>query len=218
MILNQKCRSTIQSFYFRTLFWKYYLLAMNYENCKISITGDLGSGKSAASKVLTERLGFEYLSTGKIQRAMAKRLGMTTLELNRHADVNPKIDEEIDSVFINLRNDGENYILDSRLAWHFVPNSFKVYLQVDVEIAAQRILKDVSRNSEKYKSEREAILKIVARKQSENERFLKIYNADCGDMDNFDLIIDTGDKTVEEVADLVEESLNHALQLNNSSL
>lgn len=169
----------------------------------------MGSGKSAVSKILTAHLGFEYLSTGKIQRAMAERLGMTTLELNRHADVNPKIDEEIDSVFINLRDDGKNYILDSRLAWHFVPNSFKIYLQVAPEIAAERIFKDDSRNSEQYESQKEAILKILARKQSENERFLETYNADCANMDNFDLIIDTADKTPQEVADLIVEKLNH---------
>jgi cytidylate kinase len=67
---------------------------------KITLTGDLGSGKSAVSSILCEITGFEYLSTGRIQRKIAENMGMDTLELNRLADTDPSIDERIDSVFI----------------------------------------------------------------------------------------------------------------------
>ena len=38
---------------------------------KITLAGNLGSGKSTVAKILTERLGMEYFSTGIICREVA---------------------------------------------------------------------------------------------------------------------------------------------------
>lgn len=180
---------------------------------KITITGDLGSGKSAVSKIVCERTGFTYVSTGRIQRQLAEEMGIDTLEMNRLADVDPSIDEKIDGIFVALGKDPERYVVDSRMAWFFLPDSFKVYLQTDINIAVDRILSDPHRNSEEYKSREEAILKISARKQSENTRFLKKYGADCSNLENFDLIINTTDRKPEDVCALIikglESNLNH---------
>ena len=170
---------------------------------KITLTGDLGSGKSAVSSILCEKTGFEYLSTGRIQRKIAEEMGMDTLELNRRSDTDPSIDERIDSVFVELSKDPRGYIVDSRMAWFFIPGSFKVYLQTDVRVAAQRIMNDPNRNREQYGSEEEAVEKILARKASENARFLSKYGADCANLNNFDLVIDTTSRTREEVAELI---------------
>jgi len=174
---------------------------------KITITGDLGSGKSAVSRLLCERTGFQYVSTGRIQRQLAEQMGIDTLEMNRRADVDPSIDETIDGIFVALGNDSENYVVDSRMAWHFLPRSFKVYLRADVAVAAARILSDPGRNSEQYQSLDEAIEKITARKASENARFLKKYDADCTNMDNFDLVVDTTQRSPEEVGQIILDGL-----------
>lgn len=174
---------------------------------KITLTGDLGSGKSAVSKLLCEKTGYQYVSTGQIQRQLAAELGMDTLELNRRADWDPTIDERIDGIFVALGQDPHGYVVDSRLAWFFLPTSLKIYLAVDVRVAAQRILADPSRNSEQYQTEAEAIEKILARKQSENERFLKKYGADCANMGNFDLVLDTTGRSLEAVCALILEKL-----------
>jgi cytidylate kinase len=80
---------------------------------------------------------------------------------------------------------------------------------VNTEVAARRILADPNRNSEQYGSLEEAVEKIRARKDSENARFLKKYGADCGNMANFDLVIDTTDKTPETVADTILQALRN---------
>lgn len=170
---------------------------------KISITGDLGSGKSAVTKLLAEKLGFPVLSTGSIQRGIAQRLGMSTLELNQYTETHPEIDDEIDSVFKDMNLSEEEYLLDSRLAWFFVPNSFKVYLQVDVKEAAERIMNDKSRKSERYATKEEAIADLQARKNSENQRFMRVYAADCTNLKNFNLVINTHNVTPETVADKI---------------
>ncbi len=172
-------------------------------NTKITLTGDLGSGKSAVSRILCERTGFEYVSTGRIQRQLAQEMGLDTLEMNRRADTDPSIDQRIDGIFVELGKDPKGYVVDSRMAWFFLPQSFKVYLQADVQIAAARILSDPTRNSEQYASLEEAVEKISARKQSENARFLTKYGADSTNLNNFDLVIDTAQRNPQEVADLI---------------
>ena len=169
----------------------------------ISITGDLGSGKTTVSKVLIEKLKYGYVYTGKIQREIANRYKMTTLELNQYAETHPEIDEEIDSTFKAL-NDATDLIVDSRMAWFFIPASFKVYLTTDIIVAAKRISSDNQRNSEKKcESLEETIRDVVARKASENKRYMELYGADCSDLSNFNLIIDTSLLTPEEVADRI---------------
>lgn len=178
---------------------------------KITLTGDLGSGKSAVSRILCERSGFEYISTGKVQRQLAQSLGLDTLEMNRRADIDPTIDEQIDGIFVALGRDPKSYVIDSRMAWFFLPDSFKVFLQIDVKIAVARILNDPTRNSEQYTSAEEAAEKILARKASENARFLQKYGADCTNLNNFDLVINTAERSPAQVADLIFEALDARL-------
>ena len=180
----------------------------------ISITGDLGSGKSTVSKILVERLNYEYIYTGKIQRELANRYNKTTLELNQYAETHPEIDEEIDAIFKSL-NASSCLIVDSRLAWFFIPKSFKVYLQTNVEVAAVRISKDMQRKSEKYLSFDEAIRDIIARKESENKRYLELYGADCSNLSNFNIVIDCSYITPEKVADDIIEKYFDWKKMNN---
>lgn len=172
---------------------------------KISLTGDLGSGKSHVSRVLSEKLGFRIVSTGSIQREIAAKYNMTTLELNEYTKTHPEIDDEIDGTISRLQDTKESLIFDSRLAWHFAPKSFKVYLTVNIDEAARRIFND-NRTSENYQSIEEAKNKILARRKSELERFKDYYNVDYSDLKNYDLIVDTTEITPEEVCEIVIEA------------
>ncbi|MCW5921038.1 MAG: cytidylate kinase family protein [Saprospiraceae bacterium] len=175
---------------------------------KITITGDLGSGKSVVSSILCEKTGYEYVSTGRIQRQLAEELGLDTLEMNRRADTDPTIDQRIDSIFIDLGKNPKGYIVDSRMAWFFLPESFKVYLQTDIAVAAERIFNDPTRKSEEYETKEEAVRKIIARKKSENARFWVKYGADCTNLHNFDLVLDTTHRSPEQVAALILRALS----------
>jgi cytidylate kinase len=149
---------------------------------------------------LCEKLKYDYIYTGKIQRGIAERYNMTTLELNKYSETHPEIDGEIDATFKSLNN-ASRLSVDSRMAWFFIPDSFKVFLKTGVEVAAERISADNQRKNEKYLSKEEAIKNIIARKTSENKRYLELYGADCSDSTNFDLVIDTSHITPEQVAE-----------------
>jgi cytidylate kinase len=181
----------------------------------ISITGDLGSGKSTVSNLLCERLEYDYVYTGNIQRKIAKRYNMNTLELNKYSETHPEIDEEIDATVKSLNN-SDNLIVDSRLAWFFIPKSFKIFLKADIEVSAKRISEDNKRKTENYSSEKEAISKIIARKESEHKRYTELYGIGSLDLSNFDLVIDTSFITPEEVANTIISEYNMWLQNVNS--
>jgi cytidylate kinase len=170
----------------------------------ISITGDLGSGKSSVAKILCEKLGYKFLSTGAIQRKLGLEKGMNTLEFNKYAEDNKEVDDYIDRHLKDINEGNESYILDSRLAWFFVNKSFKVYLTAFNQIAAQRILNDDNRIGEPNAMNVDIkIQESEKRRNSENNRFEKTYGVKYDMLDSFDLIIDTSYIHLEQVAAMI---------------
>ena len=106
---------------------------------KISLAGDLGSGKSTLSKILTERLGMEYYSTGTICREVATRHGISVGEMNKYMETHPELDHEIDDGLSALSEVDRPLLIDSRMAWHFTKGTFRVYLSTDLLTSAARI-------------------------------------------------------------------------------
>ena len=168
----------------------------------ITITGALGSGKSTVAHMLSEKLGYIYYSTGSAQRHIAEQMGLTIMELNELETRDPSIDEKVDSVFKKMNSDGKSYVVDSRLAWHFMPNSFKVKLVTDEHTAAVRIMNDPTRTGERhYETIEDARQAIVDRRKMEVSRFLSTYHVDIENNKSFDLILNTTFLTPERVCE-----------------
>lgn len=166
---------------------------------KVSLAGDLGSGKSTVGAILKEKFDAEIISIGKIQRAMAAEMGMDTCEFNRYQETHPEFDKILDTRLASYESVVGNFIFDSRMAWHFVPSAFSVYLKCDIAEAAMRVAK-ADRSDEKYEDEKQAAERLMLRREREKKRYSDFYGVDITDMDNYDLVVDTTDKTVEEVA------------------
>ena len=139
-------------------------------NSLISLAGKIGSGKSAVSSVLERITGFEVISTGAMQRKIAAEYGMTPLELNEYSKTNKEVDDKLDGLLIALNESDSSYIIDSRMAWHFVHSSFKVFLIVDPSVAARRVA-SAGRAEEKIESISHAMAANSNRQALENERF-----------------------------------------------
>src|SRR5688572_1084563 len=95
------------------------------------INGDLGSGKSTVSVELAKRLGIRRISVGDLYREMAQQRGMTALQLNLHAELDDAVDSSVDQLQSDIARSGEQLIVDSRLAWFFFTEAFKVHLITD---------------------------------------------------------------------------------------
>lgn len=175
----------------------------------ITISGGIGSGKSTVAKMLAQKLGWQYYSTGMAQRQIAKEMGITTLELNALSVKDKSIDERIDAVFKNPPWGDQNCVVDSRLAFHFVPKSFKVCLTVRDEVAGKRIFHDTLRSGEqKYHAISEATKAAAERHQLELKHFKKNYELDIDNKDNFDLVVDTTHLSPEQVCQVILAGLN----------
>jgi CMP/dCMP kinase len=173
----------------------------------IALSGEVGSGKSSVAERLVAALGARRESTGEAQRHIAEQRGVSTLELNRMAETDPTIDEEIDSVFRSLASVAGPLVVDSRLAWHFLPASLKVHLVVDPAEAAARVLRRDGTPAERYASVAEARASITDRAESERHRFVEVYGVDIFHLANYDLVIDTTQASAEEVAVRVVDHL-----------
>lgn len=170
----------------------------------ITITGDLGSGKSSIAKELCHKLNYKYFSTGSVQRQIGKETGMNTLDLNYFAEKNHDIDKHIDNLVIRLNDEEDSFVIDSRMAWHFIRKSFKIYFTVHPIVAAKRVIADNHRNNEPiiedpYKKS----LNLIERRAAEDKRFKNKYGVDCSNLNNFDLVIDTTIPGIEEISKLI---------------
>ncbi len=172
---------------------------------QIAFSGKLGSGKSTVCAILKEKYGYEIYSTGTIQRKVAADMGITTLELNKRMSEDPSLDHIIDDAVVKLSREraGDKLIYDSRMAWHFAENTFKVYMYVDPTVAAKRVTAADRGNVEKYESVEEAREMLIARSLEENKRFKDIYGVDNFDYNNYDLIIDSTSATPEQIAETI---------------
>lgn len=170
---------------------------------KISITGDLGSGKSTVCKYLNEKYGLEVYSTGAIQRKIAVDMGMSTFDLNKYMESHPELDKKIDGALERLSGSENDIAIDSRMAWHFVRDTYKVFLTADETVAARRVIADKRGPSEEYADIAVAKAQLKARKASENLRFMEKYGVNCNDFRNYDLIVDTTEASAEKAADLI---------------
>jgi cytidylate kinase len=169
----------------------------------ITISGRPGSGKSAVASRVAASLGLKHVSAGDFMREMASERGVSILELSRSAEEHSAIDREIDARTARLARDGGDFVMDARLAWHFAPDSVKVFLDVHPEIAAKRIY-GAARGSEHENIDfTETLRAIESRTRSEKKRYQTYYDLDYTDHGHYDLVIDTSEMTIDEVVEAI---------------
>ena len=174
----------------------------------ITITGNLGSGKSTVAKYIRDEFGFEIYSTGTIQRKLARELGKSTLEMNQLMCNDPQYDNMIDDATTRTAKENlkKNIIFDSRLAWNFVEKSFKVFVSVSLDIAADRVFNDTNRGSvEEYSSKYDAKNQLRARAETENIRFKEMYDLKYFNFNNYNLVIDSTYNKADEIGNVIIE-------------
>jgi len=172
----------------------------------ITLSGELGSGKSTVANYLISKMPFKIVSAGLLFRQLAAKHGMSAKEFNEFIESDPKYDHYVDDTMAELGRTDEKIIFDSRMAWHFVPASFKIYLYVDVDTATERIFNDKGRVSESYTDKETARQEIIDRRKSELLRYQNFYHCNLDDYSNYDLIVDTSHASRDEVNELVYNS------------
>jgi predicted cytidylate kinase len=168
----------------------------------ISVSGLHGTGKSEIAKLIADRLGILYYSTGQMFRDLAKEKNMTLEEYTNYVESHPDIDKELDNKVVNIAKKG-NIIIDSQLSGYILKSiaDFRIHLTCPLELRVKRM-------SERDQTSLEEKLKeTTLREKSELERFKKLYNIDISDKNLinklFDLVINTENLSIEEVLDKI---------------
>lgn len=167
----------------------------------ITITGDIGAGKSTVVSLL-EKKGYERYYAGKYYRGLAEQLGISVTDVHNLAETDPSIDATIDEATSAYCKDKDKIVVDARLGWHFVKDALHVYLACPTSVAAKRIVNS-RRNAESYSSMEEAEAAIEERRGLEVERFDAKYHLNSRLKTNYNLYIDTSLITAEEVVDII---------------
>jgi len=171
----------------------------------ITISGTPGSGKSTVAKILEKKLDIKYIYSGLIFRELADEYNMTLEEFGKYCEQNSEIDKKLDARQLEILKKGD-VILEGRLAgWLAYKNNipaFKISIDTDLETRARRIVNREKGIIEYRKKE------IIKREKSEALRYKNYYNIDIKDKSIYDIVIDSKDKTPEEIAEIIIKKIN----------
>jgi len=173
---------------------------------RITISGPPGSGKTTVCSILSEKLELGSVVFGKMFRELAKEKGLTLSELGEMAENDPSIDMSIDEHILDIAREKDNIILESRLSAYMLHRNgipaLKVYLDATPETRIERIsMRDGESPEEAYKN-------TMERHASEAKRYMKYYGINADDKSVYDLVIDTDNRTPDEIADLIIKEMN----------
>ncbi len=167
----------------------------------ITLSGLPGSGKSTVARMLAKRLGYQFFSMGDLRGQAALERGLTIDEFNALPE---NTDTIVDEYQKKLGQTEDNLIIDGRISWHFIPESFKVFLDVDPQVGAERIFvgkRGANRGDEpEYRDAAHVRDTLAARVADDTVRYKKHYGIDFADRSVYDLVIDTSTQTPEETA------------------
>lgn len=171
----------------------------------ITICGLPGSGKSSTAIGVATELGYKHFSSGDLFRAMAKVRGISVEEINKKAELEQEIDHAVDERLRQMADD-DQLVIDSRMAFYWMPKSFKVFLKIDPHLAAERTFKHMQesgRASQSGSSVEEVYQKTLARTASEIKRYATLYQVNYTDESNFDLVVDTAQHPLDKVVQII---------------
>ena len=172
----------------------------------ISLGGELSSGKGTVSRILMADLNYGVYRNGDYCRELCKKMGIDITTFNIYVKDHPELDRKIEYSATEYAKNHDNFIIDARLGWYAVPESFKVYLKVDIDVAAKRAFEDLDRkSSENFATVEEQKADMQKRYQLENERYFDVYGIRKEDESNYYLVIDTTNLTPQEVANIIKE-------------
>lgn len=182
----------------------------------ITIAGKPGSGKSTSSKGVAKTLEFKHFSSGDFFRAIGKERGIDVFQTNLVAEQEQDIDHLVDERLRTLGTEEDNMVIDSRMAWHWMPYSFRVYLDLDLSVAAARIFTNLE--AERLEAENipdtpEAYaVQLQERLDSEAKRYMNLYQVNPYNPENYDLVVDTATRDPEAVQKLIIDAYQDWVQ------
>ena len=172
---------------------------------RITISGPIGSGKTTVCNLLSKRIGYRSVVSGNIFREMAKEHNLSLAEFGSLCERDMRYDRMLDERMVEIARDNPDIILEGRLVAYMLKKNgipaIKFFLTADLETRAKRV---VEREGQQLET---ALSEIKQREDSEAVRYLTYYGINIKSDDVYDVVIDTGDKTPEQIVDIMMEKV-----------
>ncbi|MBN2459884.1 cytidylate kinase family protein [Candidatus Woesearchaeota archaeon] len=168
----------------------------------IAIGGSAGGGKTSVANALARKLGYKRYSGGDMMRSFAHEQGITLEELHQQAKSDPNFDRQVDEQLKRIGEKEDNFVIDSRLGFFFIPHSIKIYLDAELKIRAKRTM-EKARFEECPEDLKEAMRLLEKRAENDAARYEKLYGVNPFEHEHYDLVIDTSKNTVEQTTEQI---------------
>lgn len=169
----------------------------------VTISGLPGSGTTTLSRLVASDLGLVHINAGEVFRSMAAEAGMTVTEFGRYVESHPEVDTELDRRMGELAARG-SCLLEARLAGWVTRNegvdALRVWVECDDRARAVRLA------GREGKTIEEAVADNAEREASERSRYLAFYGIDLADLGIYDLVLDSGSTSPDDLAEQVHEA------------
>lgn len=164
----------------------------------IAVSGSPGSGKTTYARHLSNELGLRFISGGMVFRELAREKGLSLIELNRLASIDPRIDIELERRLFKEALKGGS-VIESHLAGWTLRGvaDVLIYIKADLSTRVKRISKRENKEID------EVIIETAWREAIEAQRFYSLYAIDLTDLSHFDIVLDTTYLTEEEAKEIL---------------
>lgn len=172
---------------------------------RITISGPIGSGKTTVCNLLAKRLGYRMVISGSIFRDMAKEHDLSLAEFGALCERDMRHDRLLDERMVDIAQESPDIILEGRLVAHMLKKhgipALKFFLTADLETRAKRVVEREGKPLDV------ALLEMKERESSEAARYQSYYGINIRSVDVYDVVIDTADRTPEQIVDLMVEKV-----------
>ncbi len=173
----------------------------------ITIAGPHGTGKSTYAKLIAKEFHLRYVSAGQLFRDIARERGLSLEELSKQAADSPEIDRLIDERSTAEATKGE-VVVEGQLAGWMAKDlaQIRIYLKAPEETRIERIARRDRLNCD------DARRQTLERERIQRDRYEKYYGIDIHDLSLYNIILDTGNRSVESASAELFSKIHNILE------
>jgi len=176
----------------------------------VTIGGPHGTGKSTYAKMIARQFKLRYVSAGQLFRDLAKEKGVSLEELSKQAASSPEIDRMIDERSTVEAQKGDAVIEGQLAAWVAKDLAqVRIYLKAPDE---ERVTRIANRDRLNHEAARQQTLE---RERIQRERYQRYYGINIDDLSLYNIVIDTGSRSVESTCTELMSRIHEILGQNN---